>query len=77
MAGMREFFNNLIAASLSYLPKETTQHLVNSEKELFLAVRSLLDEQMKWCDFHLARAAEKRESRQAKSSEAESLDTAT
>jgi len=75
MAGWRGLFNNLIATSLSYLPAETAQHLVNSEKELLLAVRALLDEQLKWSDIHLARAAEKRESRQARSSEAQPLDT--
>ncbi|MBI3014056.1 MAG: hypothetical protein HYY65_03090 [Candidatus Tectomicrobia bacterium] len=76
MAGMRGFFNNLIATSLSYLPGETAKHLVNSQKELLLAIRSILDAQIKWSDIHLTRAAEKRESREDKSSEAGSLDTA-
>lgn len=76
MATTGGFFNNLVDTALSYLPSDTARHLVNSQKELLMAARSVLDEQIKWSDIHIARAEEKRHSRRSVEPTEESLDTA-
>ena len=58
MVGFGGFVNNLLDESLASLPTAVAQHLTNSKKELLLAVRALLDEELKWSDIHLARARE-------------------
>jgi hypothetical protein len=58
MAGFRAFVNDIIDESMASLPTAVAQHLTNSKKELLLAVRALLDEELKWSDIHLARARE-------------------
>jgi hypothetical protein len=55
---LRKAVNDLIDESLASLPTAVAQHLTNSKKELLLAVRALLDEELKWSDIHLARAKE-------------------
>jgi len=58
MAGFGRFVNDLLDESLASLPTAVAQHLTNSKRELLLAVRALLDEELKWSDIHLARARE-------------------
>ncbi len=58
MAGLRQFVNQVIDESLASLPAPVAEHLTNSKKELLLAIRALLDEELKWNDIHLARARE-------------------
>lgn len=58
MGMLRKAVNDLIDESLASLPTAVAQHLTNSKKELLLAVRALLDEELKWSDIHLARAKE-------------------
>ncbi len=58
MAGVRKVLNTFIDESLASLPTRVAEHLTNSKKELLLAVRALLDEELKWSDIHLARAKE-------------------
>ena len=58
MAGLRRLVNNVIDESLASLPTALAEHLTNSKKELLLAIRALVDEELKWSDIHLARARE-------------------
>ncbi len=58
MAGLRRLVNEAIDESLAFLPSAVAEHLTNSKKELLLAVRALVDEELKWSDIHLARARE-------------------
>ncbi len=58
MGVLRKAMNDFIDESLASLPTPVAQHLTNSKKELLLAVRALLDEELKWSDIHLARARE-------------------
>jgi hypothetical protein len=58
MAGLRGLVNDVIDQSMASLPTAVAQHLTNSKKELLLAIRALLDEELKWSDIHLARAKE-------------------
>jgi hypothetical protein len=55
---LRKAVNDFIDESLASLPTAVAQHLTNSKKELLLAIRALLDEELKWSDIHLARAKE-------------------
>lgn len=58
MAGLRRFVNDLIDEGMASLPTSVAEHLTNSKKELLLAIRALVDEELKWSDIHLARARE-------------------
>ncbi len=58
MAGLRRLVNDVIDESLASLPTAVAEHLTNSKKELLLAIRALVDEELKWSDVHLARARE-------------------
>lgn len=58
MAGLRRLMNDVIDESMASLPSAVAEHLTNSKKELLLAIRALLDEELKWSDIHLARARE-------------------
>jgi len=58
MAGLRRLLNDVIDQSMASLPTGVAEHLTNSKKELLLAIRALLDEELKWSDIHLARARE-------------------
>jgi len=55
---LRKAVNDFIDESLASLPTAVAQHLTNSKKELLLAIRAILDEELKWSDIHLARAKE-------------------
>ena len=56
MAGLKRLVNDVIDESLASLPTAVAEHLTNSKKELLLAIRALVDEELKWSDIHLARA---------------------
>lgn len=58
MAGLRRLVNDVIDESLASLPTAVAEHLTNSKKELLLAIRALVDEELKWSDVHLTRARE-------------------
>ena len=58
MSGLRGLVNDVIDEGMASLPTAVAQHLTNSKKELLLAIRALLDEELKWSDVHLARAKE-------------------
>jgi len=58
MAGLRRLVNKVIDESMASLPTAVAVHLTNSKKELLLAIRALLDEELKWSDIHLARTRE-------------------
>jgi len=58
MAGLRRLVNDVIDESLASLPTTVAEHLTNSKKELLLAMRALVDEELKWSDIHLARTRE-------------------
>jgi hypothetical protein len=58
MATLRQLVNDLIDQGLAALPTPVIEHLTNAKKELLLAMRALLDEELKWSDRHLARARE-------------------
>ncbi len=58
MAGLRRLVNYVIDESLASLPTAVAEHLTNSKKELPLAIRALVDEELKWSDIHLARTRE-------------------
>ena len=58
MAGLRRLMNDVIDESLASLPTAVAEHLTNSKKELLLAIRALVDEELKWSDVHLTRARE-------------------
>ncbi len=63
MAGLRRLLNDAIDESLALLPSAVAEHLTNSKKELLLAIRVLVDEELKWSDIHLARARELKSTR--------------
>ena len=58
MAGLRRLVNDVIDEGMASLPGAVAEHLTNSKKELLLAIRALVDEELKWSDIHLARARE-------------------
>lgn len=58
MAGLRRFVNDLIDEGMAFLPTAVAAHLTTSKKELLLAIRALVDEELKWSDVHLDRARE-------------------
>lgn len=60
MTGLRRLVNDVIDEGLACLPAAIAEHLTNSKKELLLAIRAMLDEELKWSDMHLARARELR-----------------
>ena len=41
------------------LPYDTAKHLANAQKEFLKAVESVIEEQIKWTDIHIARAHDK------------------
>jgi hypothetical protein len=53
---IRDTANKLIEKFYGVLPYETAVHLANAQKELLHAVGSMIDEQIKWTDVHVARA---------------------
>jgi hypothetical protein len=59
---IRDAANKLIEGFYGILPYETAVHLANAQKELLLAVGSIIEEQIKWTDTHVERAHLKRES---------------
>ena len=58
MAGLQRLVNDVIDEGMASLPTAVAEHLTNSKKELLLAIRALVDEELKWSDIHLARARE-------------------
>ena len=53
---IRKTANKVIETFYSILPYETAVHLANAQKELLKAIESMIDEQIKWTDIHVARA---------------------
>ena len=53
---IRNTANRLIEKFYGVLPYETAQHVANAQKELLKAIESVIDEQIKWTDVHVARA---------------------
>ncbi len=63
MPVVQRLVNDVIDESMAFLPTAVAEHLTNSKKELLLAIRALVDEELKWSDIHLARARELRAKR--------------
>ena len=53
---IRDTANKLIERCYGLLPYETAVHLANAQKEFLQAISSMIDEQVKWTDIHVARA---------------------
>ena len=53
---IKEAANKLVEGFYGVLPYETAVHLANAQKELLQAVSTMIDEQIKWTDVHVARA---------------------
>jgi hypothetical protein len=53
---IRDKANKLIESFYGILPYETAVHLANAQKEFLNAIGSMIDEQIKWTDVHVARA---------------------
>ena len=53
---IQEAANKLIEGFYGLLPYETAKHLANAQKEILLAISSVIDEQIKWTDVHVERA---------------------
>jgi len=60
---IQEAANKLIEGFYGLLPYETAKHLANAQKEILLAISSVIDEQIKWTDVHVERAHGKEEAR--------------
>ena len=58
---IQETANKLIEGFYGLLPYETAKHLANAQKEVLLAISSVIDEQIKWTDVHVERAHRKTE----------------
>jgi hypothetical protein len=58
---IREAANRLIETFYGLLPYQTAVHLANAQKELLMAVESVIEEQIKWTDIHVERAHRKSE----------------
>ena len=58
---IRDTANKLIERCYGLLPYETAVHLANAQKEFLQAISSMIDEQVKWTDIHVARAHGKQE----------------
>jgi len=58
MVGIGRLLNDAIDQGMASLPIAVAEHLTNSKKEMLLAIRALLDEELKWSDIHLAKARE-------------------
>jgi len=58
MVGIGRLLNDAIDQGMASLPIAVAEHLTNSMKEMLLAIRALLDEELKWSDIHLAKARE-------------------
>jgi hypothetical protein len=58
---IRDTANRLIERFYGMLPYETAMHLANAQKELLHAVGTMIDEQIKWTDIHVANAHTKGE----------------
>ena len=58
---IQEAANKLIEGFYGLLPYETAKHLANAQKEILLAISSVIDEQIKWTDVHVERAHGKTE----------------
>ena len=58
---IRDTANKLIESCYGLLPYETAKHLANAQKEFLQAISSMIDEQIKWTDIHVARAHGKQE----------------
>jgi len=54
----KELRQNILNAILSKFPDEVIEHLGNSKKEILLAIRSMIDEEIKKTDDDVARAKE-------------------
>ena len=53
---IRDTANKLIESFYGLLPYQTAVHLANAQKEFLQAIESVIDEQIKWTDIHVARA---------------------
>jgi hypothetical protein len=53
---IRDAANRLIESFYGVLPYETAVHVANAQKEVLKAIESVIDEQIKWTDRHVARA---------------------
>ena len=58
---IRDTANKLIEGFYGLLPYQTAKHVANVQKEFLKAVESVIDEQIKWTDFHVERAHGKTE----------------
>jgi hypothetical protein len=58
---IRDTANKVIETFYGVLPYETAVHIANAQKELLKAVESVIEEQIKWTDVHVARAHGKQE----------------
>jgi hypothetical protein len=58
---IQETANKLIEGFYGLLPYETAKHLANAQKEILLAISSVIDEQIRWTDVHVERAHPKNE----------------
>ena len=58
---IQETANKLIEGFYGLLPYETAKHLANAQKEVLLAISSVIDEQIKWTEVHVERAHGKTE----------------
>ena len=58
---IQEAANKIIEGFYGLLPYETAKHLANAQKEILLAISSVIDEQIKWTDIHVERAHGKAE----------------
>jgi hypothetical protein len=58
---IQEMANKLIEGFYGLLPYETAKHLANAQKEVLLAISSVIDEQIKWTEVHVERAHGKTE----------------
>jgi hypothetical protein len=56
---IKEAANKLVEGFYGVLPYETAVHLANAQKELLQVVSTMIDEQIKWTDVHVARAHHK------------------
>jgi hypothetical protein len=53
---IRDTANRLIEGLYGLLPYQTAVHLANAQKELLLAIETVIEEQIKWTDIHVERA---------------------
>jgi hypothetical protein len=60
---IRDTANKLIEGLYGLLPYQTAVHVANAQKELLLAIETVIEEQIKWTDTHVERAHGKQPTR--------------